>query len=157
VGLINVDAFASRLNPLVIAILRAPLLHWLLSPGLMLLTVRGRRSGRRYTIPVGYQRDGALLIVLVSEARKKQWWRNYREAQPAEIRLRGRAHTAVAVVIASDSEEFASRLERSLQRMPSMARVFGVTGYDKRTGLTTDQHSFLAKQIAIVRIETTRF
>ena len=79
---INVDALASRLNPLVVAILRTPLVHWLLSPGLMLLTVTGRRSRRRYTIPVGYQRDGSDLIVLVSEAPKKQWWRNCREAQP---------------------------------------------------------------------------
>ena len=87
---IHVDALTSRLNPLVVAILRTPWVHWLLSPGLMLITVTGRRSGRRYTIPVGYQRDESDVIVLVSEARKKQWWRNYLEARavapPAGVR-----------------------------------------------------------------------
>ncbi len=152
---INVDALASRLNPLVVAILRTPLVHWLLSPGLMLLTVTGRRSGRRYTIPVGYQRDAGNVIVLVSEARKKQWWRNYREARPVEIRLRGRSHAGRAVAIAPDSEEFARRIEGSLRRLPGLARIFGVTGYDRRAGLTPEQHAYLARQIAIVRIELT--
>ena len=150
---IDVDAIASRFNSLVIAILRTPLLHWLLSPGLLLITVTGRRSGRRYTIPVGYQRDRGKLIVLVSRARKKLWWRNYREAQRAEICLRGRSRPAEAVAIAAGSEEFSRRVEHALRRMPFMARVFGVTGYDRRHPLSREQHEYLAREIAIVRIE----
>ena len=42
----DADLFFSRLNPLMLAILRSPL-HALLSAGLMALTVTGRRSGRR--------------------------------------------------------------------------------------------------------------
>ena len=150
---IDLDALASRLNPLVIAILRTPVLHWLLSPGLMLIHVTGRRSGRCYTIPVGYQRDGADVIVLVSEAREKQWWRNYREAQPVEIRLRGRAHHCQALALPPDSEDFGSQIERSLRRIPGMARVFGVSGYDRRIGLSPEQRAYLAQQIAIVRLK----
>ena len=59
----SVDSSAGRINPLVAAVLRSPF-HWLLSFGLMLITVTGRRSGRRYTIPVGYQRHGDLLVTL---------------------------------------------------------------------------------------------
>lgn len=155
---IDVDAFASRLNPLVVALLRAPLLHWVLSPGLMLVHVTGRRSGRRYTIPVGYQRDRETgqLITLVSEAPKKQWWRNYLEPRPIEVRLRGRQLRGEAVVIAPESAEFAERIEASLRRIPGMARVFGVADYDRRRGPTPEQRAYLARQIAIVCIQLDR-
>ena len=72
----SVDGVLSRLNPVIAALLRSPL-HPLLSPGLVLVTVTGRHSGRRYTIPVGYQRDGDDLVVMVSEARRKQLRRRY--------------------------------------------------------------------------------
>ena len=67
----SVDGAISLLNPLVAALLRSPL-HRVLSSGLLLLTVTGRHSGHRYSIPVGYQRDGDDLVVMVSEARRKQ-------------------------------------------------------------------------------------
>jgi hypothetical protein len=42
------------INPLVRWLIRSPL-HWLASRRLALITYTGRRSGRAYTIPVGYQ------------------------------------------------------------------------------------------------------
>jgi hypothetical protein len=48
----SVDGVLSRLNPLIAGLLRSPL-HPLLSPGLLLLTVTGRHSGRATAIPVG--------------------------------------------------------------------------------------------------------
>jgi deazaflavin-dependent oxidoreductase (nitroreductase family) len=149
---IDVDSIASRFNPLVVAVLRTPIFHWLLSPGLMLIQVTGRRSGRRYTIPVGYRRDGRDLIVLVSEARKKQWWRNFCEEQPAEVRLRGSAQRGNVLALEPGSDDFASQLEDALRRLPGMARVFGVTGYDREAGPTVAQHHYLSQQVAVVRI-----
>ena len=49
----DIDRLMTRLNPVIGAVLRSPL-HPLLSHGLALLHVTGRRSGRRYWIPVGY-------------------------------------------------------------------------------------------------------
>ena len=89
---VSVDGVLSALNPVIGAVLRSPL-HRLLSAGLMLLTVTGRHSGRRYTIPVGYQQDGNDLVVMVSEARRKQWWRNYYEPGPVALQLRGQARS----------------------------------------------------------------
>jgi len=85
----DVDRIATRLNPVVVWILRSPL-HRLLSRGLMLLSYTGRRSGRRHAIPVGYQRSGAVITVLASRARRKRWWRNFREPAPVELLVRGR-------------------------------------------------------------------
>ena len=150
----SMDAFFTRLNPLISGILRSPF-HWLLSPGLLLITVTGRRSGRRYTIPVGYQRDGETLGVMVSEARRKSWWRNYLEPGPVELRLRGRQLRGQAEVVAPGTDEFRRGASRTLQRMPWLGRVFGID-YDRRTGLTGEQVERLGEEIAMVRITLER-
>lgn len=146
----DLDRFFTRLNPILVAILRSRL-HFLLSPGLMLVTVTGRRTGRRYTIPVGYQRDGERIAVMVSKARRKQWWRNYREPRAVELRLRGRARSGRAQVVAPGSEEFRREVERTLRRMPWLGRQFGIE-YDRRRGLDEDQVKELGIQNALVRI-----
>jgi deazaflavin-dependent oxidoreductase (nitroreductase family) len=147
---VSVDAWASRLNPLVVAVLRSPL-HFLLSSALVLLTVTGRRSGRHYAIPVGYQRDGEELVVMVSVAKKKQWWRNYYEPAPVSVRVRGVDRTGRAELVAPGSEEFRALTEQTLRRVPWMRRVFHVE-FDPHTGLRTDQLDLLGEEIAIVRI-----
>jgi deazaflavin-dependent oxidoreductase (nitroreductase family) len=148
---VSVDGVLSRLNPLIAGLLRSPL-HFLLSPGLALLTVTGRRSGRRYSIPVGYQRDGDDLVVMVSEARRKQWWRNYYEPAPIEVRLRGRQHTGRAELVPPGSDRFRELADATLRRVPWMRRVFRVEGYDPRAGLRIDQLDRLGEEIAIVWI-----
>jgi hypothetical protein len=152
---VSVDTILSRLNPLFAALLRSPL-HRLLSSGLLLLTVTGRRSGRRYSIPVGYQLDGDDVVVMVSEARRKQWWRNYREPRPIELLLRGRERTGRAALVSPGSGEFRELADRTLRRVPSMRRVFRVTDYDPRAGLRADQLDRLGEEIAIVRIQLER-
>ena len=52
-------------NPIVAAILRSPL-HAAMSNSTMLLTFSGRKSGRTYTTPVNYVRDGDELLVVGS-------------------------------------------------------------------------------------------
>jgi uncharacterized protein len=65
-------------------ILRSPL-HPLLSRRFLLLSLRGRRTGQRYTLPIAYvQRDDDL--VLTTDSR---WWRNLRGGAPVEVLLKG--------------------------------------------------------------------
>jgi hypothetical protein len=75
-------------NPLVRGVLRSPA-HGVLSGRLALLTVTGRRSGRTFTFPVGYQRDGDRVTIGVASPERKRWWRNLRDAAPVEIWLAG--------------------------------------------------------------------
>jgi hypothetical protein len=65
---------------------------------LLLLTYTGRRSGRRYTIPVSYvERDGGV-VIQPSKPERKRWWRNLRGAgAPVHIVLRGTERTGHAV------------------------------------------------------------
>src|SRR5262249_26504585 len=134
----SVDSVLSRLNPLIGAVLRSPL-HRLVSPGLLLLTVTGRRSGRRYSIPVGYQQEGDDLVVMVSEARPQRWWRNYQEPAPVELQLRGEPRTGRAELVAPGSDRFRELADQTLRRVPYMRRVFHVADYDPRAGLRSDQ------------------
>ena len=73
-------------NRIVALLLRSPL-HRLLGGGVMLVTVTGHRSGRRYTTPVQYERsDGELYAV---SRRSRSWWRNLRGGAPVVVRVRG--------------------------------------------------------------------
>ena len=149
----SVDRVVSRFNPVVAALLRSPL-HFLVSRGLVLLSVKGRRTGRRYDIPVGYQRDGEDLVVMVSEAQRKQWWRNFVEPAPVGLHLRGRARRGCASVVRPESDEFARHAQALLLRLPSMARVFGIS-YERGSDLDATQLAVLRDRIAVVRIALT--
>lgn len=65
---------------------------------LLLLTYRGHRSGRHFTIPVMYaERDGTRTI-FVGHPERKRWRRNMRGGAEVEVRLRGgrlRGHAEV--------------------------------------------------------------
>ena len=149
-GGFDVDRWTTRLNPLVVRLLRSPL-HHVIGGGLMLITVTGRRSGRRYTIPVGYQRDGDVLHVLVSKARRKQWWRNFREPAALEVELHGERRDAVGHVVDPASEQFFAVVETTLRRLPVLARQFGIV-WDRRAGLDAEQRAVLAREVALVEI-----
>lgn len=74
-------------NPLLILMLRSPL-HPLLSGNTLALTYTGRKSGRTYTTPVNYVRDGDRLWA--TSYRTRTWWRNLRNGVPVSLRLQGR-------------------------------------------------------------------
>jgi len=76
-------------NPLLVWLLRSPF-HWLASERLMLITYRGRRTGRPITIPVSYRTSGSEIRVTVGQHTQKQWWRNLTTESPVELHLRGR-------------------------------------------------------------------
>jgi hypothetical protein len=147
---LDLDWIMTRLNPVVASILRSPF-HYPLSLGLVLLTVTGRRSGRRYSIPVGYQMRDECLLVLVSKARRKVWWRNYIDPAAVELRLRGRTVRGEARCIPSGSEEFGKALDSTFRRYPTLGRQFGIS-YNRRTGLTPEQRSQMAEDAAVVKI-----
>jgi deazaflavin-dependent oxidoreductase (nitroreductase family) len=85
-------------NRFVRGVLRTPVLAQLAGRRLVTVYVVGRKSGRRYDIPVAYTRhEGALLI-----GTPFGWARNLRTGEPVEIRLQGRRRTADVQVIADE-------------------------------------------------------
>jgi hypothetical protein len=59
--------------------------------------VTGRRSGRTYTFPVGYQRDGERVTIGIDWPERKRWWRNLVDEAPVELLLAGERRTGTAV------------------------------------------------------------
>src|SRR5207249_2811443 len=62
-------------NRVVKGILASPA-HRMLSDRMLILTVTGRRTGKRRTFPVAYQQDGDTLTLHVDWPERKVWWRN---------------------------------------------------------------------------------
>jgi len=147
----DVDRFMHRLNPLLLGLLHSPL-HFLLSAGLMSLSYTGRRSGRRITIPVGYQRQGDTITVLVSKAQRKSWWRNFAEPTGVELRVRGRRVQGSGVLVPAEAPEFVRAYEATFARLPALTGQFGIDDYRKGEKLTGSQLAVLSEQGRVVRI-----
>jgi deazaflavin-dependent oxidoreductase (nitroreductase family) len=93
-------AFQGLANRVVRGMLRTPLLSQAMGSKLLTIYVTGRKSGRRYTIPVAYARqEGDLLI-----GTPFGWSRNLRTGEPVTIRLRGRLRQAGVRVYSSEPE-----------------------------------------------------
>jgi hypothetical protein len=85
------------INPLVRLLIRSPL-HWLASRRLALISYTGRRTGRRYTIPVGYQMADLQVTITVGSPDHKVWWRSLTgTGASVELVVRGRRRTGHAV------------------------------------------------------------
>jgi deazaflavin-dependent oxidoreductase (nitroreductase family) len=108
-------------NPLVIRLLRSPL-HALMSGSVLLLNYRGRRSGRSYTTPVSYIRDGE--HVLLVGARDHSRWKNLRSGAPVRLRTGGRDEEGIAEVLEGASAEVA--LLAMLRAVPAYRRHWKV-------------------------------
>jgi len=83
-------AMQGLVNRIILGMLRAPGLSRLVGARLVTLYVTGRKSGRRYVIPVAYTRDKGDLLVGTPFG----WARNLRAGEPVTIRLQGRLREA---------------------------------------------------------------
>jgi deazaflavin-dependent oxidoreductase (nitroreductase family) len=131
-------------NAVVLGLLRSPL-HRLLSGRLLAITVIGRRTGRRYTFPVGYvEHDGGLVIGTAGS-----WYRNLRPGTVVEARRQGRVGRYATEVIRDESR--AAQLYRVILRAnPVHGRYARIgLGPDGRPDLN-DLRRALADGVAVV-------
>ncbi len=112
-----------RLNPFMKRLLRSRF-HYLASGSILLITFAGRSSGRLYTTPVSYIREGATVTAVTPRACR--WWANLRGGAVVTLLVAGRALSGDATVIADDQAEKAARIRRVLQLVPRDARYYPV-------------------------------
>jgi deazaflavin-dependent oxidoreductase (nitroreductase family) len=136
-------------NPIMSFILRSPL-HGMLGDT-MLVTVTGRKTGKQYTTPVGFYRDGNCLWILSSKDRT--WWRNLRANPHVCIRLYGKEVEGFAEVL-EEEEVVAAQLQDYLRHIPMAARSFGIHVEDGMINATDAAR--LAKERLFVRIVLER-
>jgi hypothetical protein len=136
-------------NLLVRPILRSPF-HRLLSGRLVLLRVRGRKTGRLHVFPVGYVQEHDVLHVLVGDYRTKTWWRNFEGGARVELTLRGRRVEATGEVLRWESQPDAlvAALARYVSESPFSRRALGITGSRE-----PDRESVRAAALNVVMVE----
>jgi hypothetical protein len=120
-------------NLFVVGLLRSPL-HCLASGSLVLITYRGRRSGRCFTIPVMYAEREGTLTIFVGHSQRKRWWQNVRIGAEVEVRLRGRRLRGRAQVVGDSAavETYLGRYPRARRAIeaapsPTFVRVAALT------------------------------
>ena len=136
-------------NPIVIALLHSPL-HRLLDEQTMTITVTGRKSGRSYTFPVSYVRDGENLLVI--SQRNRAWWKNLQGGAPVTVFLKARRLQARGETFV-DMEMAAKILLVILQQAPAYQRLLHVKL--DAAGQPEDSEAFtrLAQEHVVVRIK----
>jgi len=139
-----------KLNPLVIRLLRSRF-HWLLSPGIMLITFTGRKSGRQYTTPVGYYDIGNIILVMVSDAQNRQWWRNYRQTKPITLMLKGKTVQGMAKVLTPEDSQYKPQVETYFKRSAFIPKIFDIN-FDPEQGLSAEQIEKLYDYAQLVEI-----
>jgi hypothetical protein len=103
-------------------ILRSPL-HGLLSKSTVLVTLTGRKSGKKYSLPVNYVRAGDVLWV--TSQRDRTWWRNLLGGAPLEVVLAGQTLPAEGEALL-EGDAVTDGLRLYLAKAPRSARYFGV-------------------------------
>jgi hypothetical protein len=91
-------------NRIVRGLLRTPLLGRAVGKRLIMVYVVGRKSGRRFVVPVAYARDGDSLLVGTPFG----WGRNLRTGEPVDIRYKGRQVTADVTVFTDEPQVVAA-------------------------------------------------
>ncbi len=109
-------------NPIVTWLLRSPL-HRLLDKNTMVITVSGRRSGKHYTFPVSYIRDGETLLVISQKDRT--WWKNLQGSAMVTLFVQGHRLQARGETF-TDTQVAANILLQILQRVPAYQRLLHV-------------------------------
>ncbi|SDP48860.1 hypothetical protein SAMN04515671_4459 [Nakamurella panacisegetis] len=101
----------NAINPVVRGLLRSPL-HGLLDRSVLVLHLRGRKTGRRYDIPVSYiDFDGRLMVTT-----QHRWRINARGRTDIEVTHRGRRRTMRAS-LDEDCRSVATNLHRVIERI----------------------------------------
>ena len=79
----------------------------------LIIETVGRRSGKRYRIPVGYIDDGGRIIVVVEDGRRAHWVRNaLANDGRLRIHLRGRWRHARLRILETDPEDYLRQMNR---------------------------------------------
>lgn len=103
-------------------VLRSPF-HGLLSKGMMLITVTGRKTGRKYTTPVGFFREDGYLWVLTS--RNRTWWKNLQGGAPVSLLLQREPVSATAEP-QLEAKTVEMLLCEYIRHIPQAARSMGI-------------------------------
>jgi len=113
-------------NSIIKWLLSSPL-HFFVSNNMMLITYRGRKSGKKYSTPVNYfpARDEQGEYLATTSLAERTWWRNLRGGAPVTVRVKGQDLKAKAQ--ANEDDEIVSQgIFEFLSESPNIAKYYQV-------------------------------
>lgn len=135
-------------NPLVIWLLKSPF-HSLISQGVLLVTVTGRKSGKPISTPTNYLRAGNTLWVI--SWRERKWWRNLRNGAQVQVLLAGKSLEGRGQVI-EEEKAVAQSLLDYYRKAPKAAKYVGI-GMDAAGLPVAADCARAAQKMVVVRID----
>lgn len=118
------EALFRIINPMMTMLLRSPL-HGLMSASVLVLSFKGRRTGRQITFPLRYARtEGGVVCFTTDDAK---WWRNFEESRPVSVVVAGETLSGTATAQRVAPGESLDALRSFLTAFPSDAVYHGVT------------------------------
>ena len=88
---------------------------------LMLLEFKGRKSGKLYSLPVGYTRQGETVTTFTD----RNWWVNLRDQAPVTLYIKGKKLRGTAGVV-QKPDLVAEDLATLVQQHPRAAGPYGI-------------------------------
>lgn len=119
----NPPAFVSRFVRL---LLRSPF-HGFLSNFALILTLRGRKTGKLYAIPITYLQEGKTVFCLT----KARWWNNLGDGAEVLLHLRGKQIKGMASPV-FQQPLIEEKIVQTIRMNARFARYFGVVLDDQK-------------------------
>ncbi len=128
------------INPFVSAMLRSPM-HGCLDKEVLLLRCTGRTSGKQYTVPVAYAREGDTLTIFTHAG----WWKNLRGGEPVSVLLEGRWRSV--------SAEVSDDLEAVLAAGDELVAKHGAKAAGRHLGLELDTNPPPSREVVVEAVK----
>ena len=128
--MLEMPGFQATLQPLNRVV--APLIKlgfgspWLFTAGFVVLEIPGRKTGRRYTVPlVGWFAPGRLIVATVRS--ESQWVRNLAAIEEVKLWVCGRETLATPTILLDGQASGATRADEPMAAPANLSDKLGVT------------------------------
>lgn len=125
-----------------------PGIQRMVGQGVALISFDGRRTGKRYTIPVSYFREGDTVTIITK--RQRRWWRNFETPIEVDLRLAGKEFIGKARIQDDDSANLDFMVDYLRQR-PIDAKAYGLA----KEELTRETVARIIPGIVVLEIEVS--
>ncbi len=111
------------INPAINRLLRSPW-HRLLSKRIMIVSYRGRKSGKRYNTPISYYRNGDKVYCFTNGV----WRYNFNSDSAATLRIAGKDLSARGKVFAGHRAQQIDLMSAYFKAVPQDKKFYGIKG-----------------------------
>ncbi len=137
------------MNQLMFILLRLPVVHRVISKEILLISFTGQKSGKRYSTPVGYLKEGNKIIILTK--RFRQWWHNFEQSAAVELRSEGHDYQGQAAAL-TDVETMIPLLVHIVGVHHREAEIYGIKLLDNgKPDINSVQE--IAPKLVVIQVE----